>query len=170
MSPQRSRRPDPEFGPQVGIESQRPALAAATEGSWIVRCNVWSTVVFVVLAIGATIWPRPFTLAVIVVSLAMFTVGTIAFLWAYGLAIGRSRTEAIGMGGLFFLAASAPRRVQVLMMAPWVVQIVAAFVAASVHIFTGIAFALLAPMLGLGLAGLWGGRYGSFPPRATRPI
>lgn len=140
----------------------------AHEGAWIVRANLAATVVFAVLATAVIVAPGPLTLPVIVVSLVMFAVGTAAFLWAYALAIGRSRSEAIGMGGLFFFAGSAPRRVQVAVLVPWAVQIVAAFVAASVHIFTGVAFALLAPMLGIGLAGLWGARHGSFPPRAGR--
>ena len=31
--------------------------------------------------------------------------------------------------------------------------------------FTAVAFGVLAPMLGLGLIGLWGARYGTFPER-----
>jgi hypothetical protein len=72
------------------------------------------------------------------------------------------------MGGLYFLAGSAPRRVQVTLMGAWAVQIVVAFTVASMGMFTGAAFALLAPMWGIGLAGMWGARHGSFPPRVEQ--
>ena len=91
----------------------------------------------------------------VVVSLALFAVGTAAFFVAYVKAIARSRYEAIGMGGLFFLAGTAPRRVQVLLLGSLAVQTVVALVAASVRIYTPMAFGLLVPMYGLGLAGLW---------------
>ena len=37
--------------------------------------------------------------------------------------------------------------------------------AASIRPFTEVAFGILAPMFGLGLMALWGGRHGTFPPR-----
>ena len=43
-----------------------------------------------------------------IVSLVLFAVGMVVFVWAYAVAVGRSRTDLIGIGGLFFLAGSAP--------------------------------------------------------------
>jgi len=123
------------------------------------------TVLFVVTGATQAVAPATFTLPLIVVSLIGFAVGSATFLWAFAVAVSRSRTEAIGMGGLYFLSGAAPRRVQVVVLALWVVQIVVAFVVASLGVFTGAAFALLAPMWGIGLAGVWGARHGSFPPR-----
>ncbi len=42
------------------------------------------------------------------VSLVLFFVGIGLFFWAYAVAVNRSRTDLIGLGGLFFLAGSAP--------------------------------------------------------------
>jgi hypothetical protein len=160
-------RPSPEFGPQVGDERRRPALAAADTGRWVVVSDVVGTALLVVVGVAQVLAPSVFTLPLIVVSLAGFAVGSATFLWAFAVAVSRSRVEAIGMGGLYFLSGSAPRRVQVVVLAAWMVQIVVAFVVASLGVFTGAAFALLAPMWGIGLAGLWGARYGAFPPRVV---
>lgn len=96
-------------------------------------------------------------------ALAMLLVGCGAFLWAFAVAVERSRTEEIGVGGLFFLEGCAPRRVQVVMMASVAVQTLVPLVVAVIRPFT--AFAVLAPVWSLGLAGLWGARHGTFPPR-----
>lgn len=134
-------------------------------GRVLVATNVVGTVFVVAGSVAATVAPAAFTLTLIVVSLVAFAAGTAAFLAAYAIAISRSRHDAIGMGGLYFLAGSAPRRTQVVMLGCWAVQIVVAVVAASLQVFTGVAFVLLAPMLGIGLAGLWGARHGEFAPR-----
>ncbi len=135
-------------------------------GQRILWASVIGTVIFVVAtAIG--------TLAIdvvevtVVVSLVLFALGMAVFFVAYVKAIGRSRYEAIGMGGLFFLAGSAPRPAQVVLLGSLAVEVVVGLVAASVRIYTPVAFALLVPMYGLGLAGLWGANHGTFPPRET---
>jgi hypothetical protein len=126
------------------------------------------TVVFVVVAVAAAISRPTFSTLAVVVSLALFAAGCVAFLWAYAVAVGRSRVDAIGMGGLFFLQGSAPRRVQLLLIGATAVQVVVAFATAALHPFTTQAFVILAPMYGLGLAGLWGARHGTFEPRKDR--
>ena len=40
-----------------------------------------------------------------------------------------------------------------------------AVVVASIRPYTAVAFAVLAPMLGLGAMAMWGARHGDFPPR-----
>jgi len=45
------------------------------------------------------------------------------------------------------------------------IQVVVGFTAASFRPFTTVASAVLVPVFGLGLAGLWGARHGSFGPR-----
>jgi len=161
----RQGSPPPVFGPQVGDESRRPPVAEPATGRVVVGANVVGTAAFVMVAAASEINADWFTMPLLVVSLVGFGGGTVAFLAAFAIAVSRSRTEAIGMGGLFFLARSAPRRVQVVMMGCWALQIVVAFVVASLGVFTAAAFALLAPMWGIGLAGLWGARHGAFPPR-----
>jgi hypothetical protein len=48
------------------------------------------------------------------------------------------------------------------------VQVAAALTVASLRPFTSAAFAILVPMYGLGLAGLWGARHGRFGPRSAQ--
>lgn len=147
----------------------RPALADPTAGAGIVRLDTAATAVFVVTAVlGAVAGEGPAVTPLVVVSLVSFAGGLVAFLGAYAVAVNRSRTDAIGMGGLFFLADSAPPPVRQRMLGLWVAQLVVAVVVASVRIYTAVAFALLAPMLGIGLMGLWGARHGAFPPRRVK--
>lgn len=96
-------------------------------------------------------------------ALVMLLLGSVAFLGAFALAVERSRSEQIGVGGLFFLEGCAPRRVQLVMLASVAVQTVVPVAVAVYRPFT--AFATLAPVWSLGLAGLWGARFGTFPPR-----
>lgn len=159
----------PELGPQVGDERRRPPLPPADTGRAVVVTDLVGTAVLVVVGVAQALAPATFTPALVVVSLLGFAAGSVAFLWAFAVAVSRSRTEAIGMGGLYFLSGSAPRRVQVVVLVAWLVQIVVAFVVASLGVFTPAAFALLAPMWGIGLAGMWAARHGVFPPRVVDP-
>jgi hypothetical protein len=130
----------------------------------LVRASWLGTGVFTVAAVIGTIWLEVVVVTV-VVSVVLFALGTAAFLAAYLTAIGRSRYDAIGMGGLFFLAGSAPAAVRRTMLLSFAAEIVVAFVTASVRIYTPVAFGLLVPMYGLGVMGLWGARFGEFPSR-----
>ena len=82
------------------------------------------------------------------------------------MAVSRSRTDEMGIGGLFFLAGDVaeaePRRHLRLSLT---VQTVVALVAASVRLYTALAFGVLVPILGLALMGLWGAKYGRFDAR-----
>lgn len=159
------REPEAGFGPDVASEADRPPLAPEGTGAGLVRLDQVGTAVIVAASAAAAVAPEVFTAPLVVVALAALAIGIGAFLWAYAIAIGRSRVDAIGMGGLFFLAGSAPRRVQRAFLVCLAVQVVATIVAASVRPFTPVAFAVLAPMFGLGLGGLWAARHGAFPPR-----
>ena len=129
--------------------------------SWI------GTGALAVTAIPAAAFQGPLVPISVVVSLVLFGIGIVAFLAAYARAVGRSRTDAIGIGGLFFLAGSAPDSVQRHMMASLALEVVLALAVAFARVYTPMAFAVLAPMYGLGLAGLWGARYGTFGPRTA---
>lgn len=127
------------------------------------------TVVFAVVAGLATAFGGPLVAVSVVVDLVLFGIGCVAFLVAYGIAVGRSRTDAIGIGGLYFLAGSAPGPVQRSFMTALGVQVTVAFVTASIRIFTPLAFGILVPVHAMGLAGVWAARYGHFDPRRARP-
>jgi len=135
-------------------------------GAGIIRASDVATALFSVAALASALFLEQLKLLAVVVSLVLFTLGCAAFLWAYAIAVGRSRTDAIGIGGLFFLQGSAPRSVQVRLIGALLIQTVVAVATAAVHPFTSQAFVILAPMVGLGTAGLWGARHGRFAPRA----
>jgi len=132
----------------------------------IIKISWWTTAVFVVTATAATISPGVLRWPALAVALSMFGAGCLVFLWAFVVAIGRSRTDAIGIGGLFFLAGSAPRRAQGHLMGSFALQVVVAIASASLRTFTTLAFGALAPVLGLAMAGLWGAKFGRFAIRS----
>ena len=137
-------------------------------GAAILRWTWIGAIVFVLVGIQATIQPTHAQFFV-AVSLVEFLVGMLVFAWAFLRAVDRSRTEAIGIGGLFFASGSAPRRVQLVLVGSIIGQSVAAVVFASVRLYTPLAFGVLAPMWALGLTGLWVARHGTFPSRAPEP-
>jgi hypothetical protein len=160
--PARPLRAGPARGAsQAGDESRHPE-----PGEGLVNLDFAGTGLLVGTSAGAAVLPGSFGSAHAVVSIGAFAIGVAAFLWAYALGIARSRTDLIGIGGLFFLAGgAAPRVIAFRLRIALAVQIVAVVVAASVRPFTIVAFGILAPMLGLGLMALWGGRHGTFPAR-----
>lgn len=145
-----------------------PAAAAVTTmpGRALVRASWAGTALYAAVAVPALRWLGLFEEALGIVAAGLFFGGSGAFLWAYLIAIGRSRTETIGVGGLYFLAGCAPERVQRTMMAALAVQVAVGVGTAALRPYTALAFGVLVPMWGLGLAGLWGARHGTFPPKA----
>jgi hypothetical protein len=136
----------------------------ATDG--LVRTAVITTAVITATSIGGAVAPGPLGPVHAVVSILAFLAGTVAFLWAYAIAVGRSRRDLIGIGGLYFLAGEvAPAPVRKALRSALAVQVIAVVAAASIRPFTSVAFGILAPMLGLGLMGLWGARHGNFARR-----
>jgi hypothetical protein len=133
----------------------------------IVKASWAGTAVFSVTAIAAAISPDTFDVVALAVALILFAVGTVVFLLAFAHAVGRSREVDIGIGGLYFLAGSAPRAVQVHLLGSLCVEVVVAFATASARPFTSLAFGMLVPVYGLGLCGLWGAYHGTFRRRAV---
>jgi len=143
-----------------------PAKSTSNPGSFIIKSSWISTAVFAVTAVAAAVSPGVLRWPALAVALTMFAIGCLVFLWAFAIAVERSRTDAIGIGGLFFLAGSAPRRVQVNLMGALAVQVLVAISTASARIFTTLAFGSLAPVMGLAMAGLWGSKFGTFGVRS----
>jgi hypothetical protein len=145
-------------------------------GSDLIQASWLGTLLFTVAAVAALVAPdtlgRPFA----VVAGILFFGGIAAFLMAYLRAIGRSRTDLIGVGGLFFLAGCAPAGVQVAMLTSLAVEVVVGVGTAAIRFsslvdddLNPLAFGILVPLWGLGLAGLWGARHGTFPARPSGP-
>jgi hypothetical protein len=151
------------------LDSGREAPEGGYPGRGIVRASVVGTALFTVLGALGAVWPDTFGPPFLVVSLVEFLVGTVVFVLAFLRAVDRSRTEAIGIGGLFFAAGSTPARVQRALLGSLVVQTVVAIVVGSVRLYSVMAFGILAPMWALGFTGLWVAAYGTFPEREPEP-
>jgi hypothetical protein len=142
-------------------------------GSFLIKSNLALTAVFVTMSIVAAIaFTAPWKSVGVAVSLSCFTVGIVAFLWGYWTAVQRSRTDNISVAALYFLVDDcAPQSVARLMNGALGVQVVVAVATAISRTTTDgrtgstLAFGVLAPMMGLGLNGLWGATHGTFAPR-----
>ena len=142
-------------------------------GSFLVKCNLALTSIFVVMSIVAAVtFTSPWKTIGVVVSLGCFSVGIVAFLWGYWTAVQRSRTDNISVAALYFLVDKcAPQSVARQMNCALGVQVVVAVATAISRTTTDgragstLAFGVLVPMMGLGLKGLWGATYGAFAPR-----
>lgn len=143
---------------------ERPA--AEQDGAGVITLSWAATGAFTAAAAIATAFPDQAARPVAVLDCALFAAGLVAFLWAYARAIGRSRTEQVDITGVYFLGGgAAPRAVRRRLLGAFAVQVVVALVSSSIRLYTSVAFGILVPMLGLGLAGLWGATYGRFPKR-----
>jgi hypothetical protein len=135
-------------------------------GSGIVNAAYAGTGTFVAIATAASLAPDRFATGDAVVSCALFAFGAASFLWAYALGVSRSRDEVVTLPGLFFLSHTAPKEVAFRLRLALAVQVVAAVASAAIRPYTNVAFGVLVPVFGLGLMALWGGRYGTFHPKA----
>ncbi len=135
------------------------------DGQAILNWSWAGTVLFTLTAVAATISPSWFGGPAVTVAVAMFAGGMFVMAWAFLIAVQRSRVDAIGIGGLYFAAGSAPSEVQRILLTSLAVEVVVAVVTASIRMFTSLAFGVLVPVWALGLTGLWCARYGTFESR-----
>lgn len=143
---------------------------APERGAGLVNLTFVGTGLLVGTSVAAALSPDGFGLAHAVLSGALFAIGTGAFLWAYALGVSRSRVDLVSISGLFFLAGdAAPPSIRRPFRAAVAVEVVVVTAAAAVRPYSQVAFGILAPMFAMGLMAVWGGRYGSFPPRPPMP-
>jgi hypothetical protein len=136
-------------------------------GDGIVNLTFAGTGAVAGTSIAAAVLPDTFGVVHAILSGLLFAVGTGALLWAYALGVSRSRAVVVTLAGLFFLAGgAAPPEVGRRFRVALAVEVVAVVAAAAVRPFTVVAFGVLAPMFGLGLMAMWGGRHGAFAARA----
>ncbi|HEX9969387.1 MAG TPA: hypothetical protein VGB03_04545 [Acidimicrobiales bacterium] len=137
-------------------------------GEGIVKASWLGTAAFgVTSAAGAAV--SSLDVLALVVALALFVAGTVAFFAAYAKAVSRSRTDQVGIMSLFFLEGRvAPQPVRRNLRASFVAQIAVAVAVAALRPNTSLAFGVLVPVYGLALAGLWGARHGTFPRREPK--
>jgi len=144
--------------------------------SKIVLFNRVTTVAFAVVAVvSAIFFTSGLRVAIVAVSLVLFTIGVATFLLGYFAAVQRSREEEISVTQLFFLAGEvAPKNVRLAMWYCFAAQCAVGLGVALARPSTDgkagsvMAFAVMVPMLGIGLNGLWAGRFGTFAPRQLK--
>lgn len=132
------------------------------EGATLVNAAFVGTGALLVVGTVGAAFPDALGTLTAVVSIGLFVIGVVAFLWGYANGVARSREERITLSGLFFLSGTAPRIVRSRLRVALGLQVVIAVVAASIRPYTSVAFVVLAPMFGLGMLALWGARHGTF--------
>jgi len=136
------------------------------DGGTLLRLDLGVTIAFSILSVLTFLLAERLDVLYSIVSALLFFLG--AGLMALGLwnGIQRSRVEQITLVGLAAVTKShVSARARNLLWAMIVFQIVVTVVFASLRPFTQQAFGILAPTFGLGVAVLWGSRFGSFHPR-----
>jgi hypothetical protein len=156
--------------PTEAGEGSGPADAAAETGddgagAGLVLVDYVGTGALAVACVAGIIAPDAAGTFAAAVSGVLFAIGVVLFLWGYAMGVVRSREEQITLGGLFFLSGTAPRVVRFRLRLALGAQVVLAVAAASIRPYTAVAFAVLAPMLGLGVMATWAARHGTFFPR-----
>lgn len=153
-------------------EAFRAAYGTRAPGRWVLVASWATTVLFALAAALAASTPASTDVMFVTVSLGLFCLGCLWFLVDIVLAAGRSRDAAMGIGGLFFLAGSAPPRVQQHLLGSLGVQVVVALVGAAVGFariddrqLNALAFGILVPVVALAACGYWAVRWGVFPDR-----
>jgi hypothetical protein len=169
--PADQRESDADEGEPVDTDDAEPSRVEPIDTPDGDRLLVWSwagTAVFTVTALAAVVADGAMLVST-PVAIVLFLIGVVQFARAFIYAVNVRRSELIGVGGLFLLAGSAPRRVQKHLLGSLGVEIAVANVTAALKPYTALAFGALVPMYALGLAGLWAARYGTFPPRPPEP-
>jgi hypothetical protein len=94
-------------------------------------------------------------------ALALFALSLFVWAWAFAVAVRRSTEgDDIVVGSLFLLQGDVDKRVRKHLYASCALCVVITAVTAKVE-----PFGVLVPMLPIGLVGLWGAKYGTFPLR-----
>ncbi len=170
-------KPETAAEARARMQSQRAARAVAREaelaavygdqvpGQLVIGASVGTTTVFVVLTVMAVIWTERLEGPYLAYSFVAFLLGMGIFLVDLLLAASRSRSDAMGIGGLFFLAGSAPTTAARTMNLSLAAAIIASIIGALMRSRTAVIFGTLEPILPLALSGLWSVRFGNFPLR-----
>ncbi|HEX4903477.1 MAG TPA: hypothetical protein VFV42_11745 [Acidimicrobiales bacterium] len=159
----------PEHPPEPADATSGPAadvpVGDPDAGAGLVLLDFVGTAALLVACVAGIVAPDGAGTFTAVASGVLFAVGVALFVWGYANGVVRSREEQITLSGLFFLTGTAPPVVRFRLRLALAVQVVLAVAAASIRPYTAVAFAVLAPMLGLGVMAAWGARHGTFHPR-----
>lgn len=138
------------------------AYAVDHEGTALINLSYAGTGVLALAGILGAISPDRWGGLTAMIAGVLFAVGVVGFLYGYAIGVVRSAEEKVTLAGLFFLSGTAPRVVRFRMRIAFAAQIVISTAVAAVRPYTSVAFAVLAPMLGLGLMAAWAARHGVF--------
>lgn len=130
----------------------------------IVRFAVLGGAVHLVATIVAVLAVDDVGPAFATVALALFGIGIAAFVRTMLTVAGRSRTEELSVGGIWFLT-DAPKAVKRTLLAVLALEVVVAIAGSSFRPYSVLAFGVFAPVHGLGMCGLWSAERGTFPKR-----
>jgi hypothetical protein len=152
-------------------------VVTARPGGGLLYADQIGTTAFVTAAMPAATsqdWAR-FVLAPLALLLA--GIGIVLFLWSYFTAVQRSRRDEIAVTQLYFVSsgvASRPVRLTLNLLL-WVQIVVGitvmaiGFARASADEANWSAFAIVVPLFGFGINGMWVSRHGTFRPRILTP-
>lgn len=147
-----------------------PPTHADTAGSAgndrLITFSVRSSIAFAVLSVITYVVDGGLDVVYAIVCTITFVVGVSLFALGMWNGIQRSRVDDVTLTGLVAIDRShvpAPARNRLWLAV--LVQVVVAIGLASLRPFTQQAFGLLVPVLGLGIASLWGSRFAAFHPR-----
>jgi hypothetical protein len=130
-------------------------------GRFIVVASWASLGLYTVVAVPNQLGLTAFEDPAAAVSLALFFAGLGVWIYAFAKVLVRStRGDDIVVGSWVFLMGSAPRDVRWHLLGATAASVVIALATAWAN-----PFGVLVPMLQIGLAALWGARYGTFPAR-----
>ena len=136
--------------------------SAAERGAAAVRWGWWVTAGFALVAALATAF-RALRWGAAAYEIAMLVAGTALFGAGFLRAARRSREEVLTVAGTFFLLDGVAANTRRVLLGQVGVQVGLALAAAGLRRYA--AFAILAPVFGVGLMAWWGARWGLFPPR-----
>jgi hypothetical protein len=138
-------------------------------GAGILRASWTGTAAFGVTAVAGAAAQGVLSWLAFAVAVTLFVIGCVVFVWAYAVAVRRSRTDEIAVAGLYLLSGSTPKPVRRQLLSSLAVEVVVAFATAAARPYTIAATGILVPVYGLGMAGLWAARHGTFAPRQPTP-
>jgi hypothetical protein len=143
-------------------------------GRGLIVANLGVTIVVAVISIAAVAAYTSLATPTVILDIVVFVAGLVIFVAALVAGAQRSRDAEMDVAGWFFLSRIAPPQVQRTMLGSLAVQVVvgigAALASHGAAVSAGdhaskLAFGTLVPIFGLAMCGLWGARYGAFPPR-----
>jgi hypothetical protein len=145
----------------MGRYAHAVAVRDSVPGQRINTASWIGNALFAATAIPAAFGVEAFDAPAIGVALGLFAISLVVWCWAFAVALARTtRGDDVVVGSMFLLQGPVPARVRLHLFGSLGVCLAVTAATAAAE-----PFGVLVPMLPLGLAGLWGARYGTYPPR-----